>query len=58
MAPGNETTPLLADANRGDTVDTSDSKPKSLLARIFNVENRILLAGFLITLSFSYTQVP
>ncbi|KPM43266.1 hypothetical protein AK830_g3253 [Neonectria ditissima] len=24
----------------------------------FNVENRILFAGFLITLSFSYTQVP
>lgn len=25
---------------------------------IFGVENRILLAGFIITLSFSYTQVP
>ena len=26
--------------------------------RLFSVENRILLAGFLITLSFSFTQVP
>jgi hypothetical protein len=26
--------------------------------RVFNVENRILFAGFFITLAFSYTQVP
>ncbi|KAJ6442346.1 Chromosome segregation in meiosis protein 3 [Purpureocillium lavendulum] len=28
------------------------------MRRVFNVERRILFAGFLITLAFSYTQVP
>ncbi|KAK0386044.1 hypothetical protein NLU13_5881 [Sarocladium strictum] len=57
MAPGNETTPLLAE--RRKSIDSNqDERPKSLFSRLFGVENRILLAGFLITLSFSYTQVP
>lgn len=30
----------------------------SCLLRLISVENRILFAGFLITLSFSFTQVP
>ncbi|ATY59548.1 Major facilitator superfamily transporter [Cordyceps militaris] len=33
------------------------SRP-TCLERLFHVENRILLAGFLISLSFSFTQVP
>ncbi|RSM14876.1 hypothetical protein CEP52_000949 [Fusarium oligoseptatum] len=48
-----ETTPLLP-KNEPPT----KSRVGSWLKRAFKVENRILLAGFLITLSFSYTQVP
>lgn len=48
-----ESTPLL----RSKSADVKDNKP-SWLRAVFGVENRILLAGFLITLSFSYTQVP
>ncbi|KAF4984886.1 hypothetical protein FZEAL_39 [Fusarium zealandicum] len=47
-----ETTPLIS------RKDASRSQPSTWLRRLFNVENRILLAGFLITLSFSFTQVP
>ncbi|KAJ3547594.1 hypothetical protein NM208_g1441 [Fusarium decemcellulare] len=47
-----ETTPLLP--KKG----ASKSRVGSWLRRAFDVENRILLAGFLITLSFSFTQVP
>ncbi|TWU74237.1 hypothetical protein ED733_004081 [Metarhizium rileyi] len=45
-----ERRPLIG---RGDGV-----APKSRWQCFFHVENRILFAGFLITLSFSYTQVP
>ncbi|KAF4959285.1 hypothetical protein FSARC_10802 [Fusarium sarcochroum] len=47
-----ETTPLLS--QKGE----SKNRVGNWLRRAFNVENRILLAGFLITLSFSFTQVP
>lgn len=48
-----ETTPLIS-----DRPDSKEQQPPSWLQRIFNVENRLLFTGFLITLSFSYTQVP
>jgi hypothetical protein len=35
-----------------------DSKIETWLKTVFHVENRILFAGFWITLAFSYTQVP
>ena len=48
-----ENTPLLPGG---------ESQKKSLSSRLWaavsHVENRLLFAGFLITLSFSYTQVP
>ncbi|KAF7561350.1 hypothetical protein G7046_g2790 [Stylonectria norvegica] len=47
-----ETTPLLVERR------TSKNGAVSWLRGVFSVENRILLAGFLITLSFSFTQVP
>ncbi|KAI5459434.1 major facilitator superfamily domain-containing protein [Mariannaea sp. PMI_226] len=47
-----ETTPLIRKKSNGQ------SRPASWLRRAFNVENRVLFAGFLITLAFSYTQVP
>jgi hypothetical protein len=47
---GNETTPLLPNKGEG--------KKGSWLRKAFHVEHRILLAGFLITLAFSFTQVP
>ncbi|KAF4446988.1 hypothetical protein F53441_9459 [Fusarium austroafricanum] len=47
-----ETTPLLPKKGEGK------SRIGNCLRRAFNVENRILIAGFLITLSFSFTQVP
>jgi hypothetical protein len=55
MTTTTETTPLLPRERGGNGVAT---KSKSWLQRMFHVENRILFAGFLITLSFSYTQVP
>lgn len=71
MAVDNETTPLLrnkpadTDTDAGSeatteatTVEEQPSRWPKWLANVFDVENRILLAGFLITLSFSYTQVP
>ncbi|GJN72314.1 hypothetical protein PLICBS_006386 [Purpureocillium lilacinum] len=69
----NEETPLLhATTNKkqqrkghGATTTTTTlaaTKAKAgfgaWLRRVFNVERRILFAGFLITLAFSYTQVP
>ncbi|KAL6364443.1 hypothetical protein LRP88_01844 [Fusarium phalaenopsidis] len=48
-----ETTPLLP-----KNEPAKKSRVGSWLKRAFKVENRILLAGFLITLSFSFTQVP
>ncbi|KAF5560220.1 major facilitator superfamily transporter [Fusarium napiforme] len=47
-----ETTPLLPQKGEGK------GRVRNWLSRVFSVENRILLAGFLITLSFSFTQVP
>lgn len=47
-----ETTPLLPKK------ESAKSRLGSWLKGAFKVENRILLAGFLITLSFSFTQVP
>lgn len=38
--------------------DSGKGRFKQWLWSAFGVENRILLAGFLITLSFSFTQVP
>lgn len=67
MAP-NERTPLVpkptgSEDNGSITKITSNSsssssKSSSWINRLFSVENRILFAGFLITLSFSFTQVP
>lgn len=45
-----ETTPLLPSKGEG--------KKSNWLRNVCHVENRILLAGFLITLAFSFTQVP
>lgn len=55
-----ETTPLIRDgsgAGSGAQPGTSQGERHPWLSRIFHVENRILFAGFLITLSFSFTQV-
>lgn len=38
--------------------EDKEATSKSWASRIFSVEHRILLAGFLITMAFSYTQVP
>jgi hypothetical protein len=57
----NETTPLLPDrvANGKDHCDGGRrSRVAAALRRGIPVEKRILLTGFLITLSFSFTQVP
>ena len=54
--PVDETTPLLPDG-----VGKDKQQHRSFCGSIWqkiHVENRILLAGFLITLSFSFTQVP
>lgn len=66
-----ETTPLIrpaAAAANGSTGSSHSSggdggvaaprKSRWAWGAALNVENRILLAGFLITLSFSFTQVP
>jgi len=69
MAVNRETTPLLrnkpASGNEADTeanvdthVEERASRWPKWLENLFHVENRILLTGFLITLAFSYTQVP
>jgi hypothetical protein len=50
-----ETTPLIA---RLDAVGKATSRFGSWLRWAVSVENRILFAGFLITLSFTFTQVP
>ena len=56
----NERTPLISrpDHAHGDESGSKSSYLGSWARRIFSVEHRILLAGFLITLSFSFTQVP
>lgn len=58
MTNHDERTPLLKTKSRdSERVEGGPGLIRSL-KRAFGVENRILLAGFLITLSFSYTQVP
>ena len=49
-----ERTPLLS----GGDGAAKHERGGSWLRRAFGLENRILFAGFLITLSFSFTQVP
>lgn len=68
MSADDERTPLLRPDNAGASVavasadddrgGTQTSRSRSCLHAVFHVENRILLAGFLISLSFSFTQVP
>jgi hypothetical protein len=59
-----ERTPLIANGNGHVVEGVQGDAPKSnksLSSRLWNafgVENRILFAGFLITLSFTFTQVP
>ena len=47
-----------ANAAAGQDHDRREKTILSRLLRAVSVENRILFAGFLITLSFSFTQVP
>lgn len=54
---GDETTPLIRPSS-GTGGKAEASRLGSLVRRALSVENRILFAGFLITLSFSFTQVP
>ncbi|VUC23740.1 unnamed protein product [Clonostachys rosea] len=58
MALQNETTPLLQRTASAQQEDAGKGWFKRALRAVFHVENRILFAGFLITLSFSFTQVP
>lgn len=57
-----ERTPLIVNGDANGIDERDDiPKSKSLSSRLWSalsVENRILLAGFLITLSFTFTQVP
>lgn len=61
QVPADATTPLLS-GPADDPKRQSESKQHvglaSVLPGAFDVEKRILFAGFLITLSFSFTQVP
>ncbi|KAI9897646.1 hypothetical protein N3K66_007502 [Trichothecium roseum] len=45
-------------SNISSSSSRSSNRSSSWVNRLFSVENRILFAGFLITLSFSFTQVP
>ena len=54
-AQDDESTPLLQNRDPGSS---GGNGVKSWVRNAFGVENRILLTGFLITLSFSFTQVP
>ncbi|UKZ52995.1 hypothetical protein TrVGV298_006782 [Trichoderma virens] len=53
-----ETTPLLPGRKALVSVSQKRSLRDSLSGIFTNVENRILAAGFLICVAFSYTQVP
>ncbi len=61
--PADEHTPLLPDgpngANGAGDVNTKpdDAPPPSWFASLWSPPNRVLLAGFAISLSFSVTQV-
>ena len=52
-----ENTPLLSRGG-GEEARSKRGLRSRIWQTISHVENRILFAGFLITLSFSYTQVP
>ncbi|RFU79640.1 hypothetical protein TARUN_2581 [Trichoderma arundinaceum] len=52
-----ETTPLLPGRKASNPVDQKSFR-SSIRSIFTNVENRILAAGFLICVAFSYTQVP
>ncbi|OAA70717.1 Major facilitator superfamily transporter [Cordyceps fumosorosea ARSEF 2679] len=60
--PPAATATATATASENGSAKLSDQQlqipSSSWLDTIFHVENRILLAGFLISLSFSFTQVP
>lgn len=72
MTTADEYAPLLTEANRsrdihrngqenvpdGQDHDRGEKTMVPRLLRAVSVENRVLFAGFLITLSFSFTQVP
>ncbi|KAF4119981.1 Major Facilitator Superfamily [Geosmithia morbida] len=66
MATTNEATPLIRRSSADSLPNSvsarsgsdSQSPSPSWLSRALGVENLILFAGFLITLSFSFTQVP
>lgn len=53
-----ETTPLLNGRKASVSAGQKRSFRDSLSSIFTNVENRILTAGFLICIAFSYTQVP
>ncbi|KAI0185588.1 hypothetical protein EV127DRAFT_441201 [Xylaria flabelliformis] len=55
MAADDETSPLLGEREGEATKTKSNSKSKSLF---FSPSTLILFAGFIISLSFSYTQTP
>jgi hypothetical protein len=72
MAETNEQTPLLRNGAprpstesgaRPSSSDSPEGRPRSNLqvcpgARLFSPANRILFAGFLVSLTLSLTQVP
>lgn len=53
-----ETTPLLTGRKAKASVDQKKGFRGSIRSIFTNVENRILAAGFLICIAFSFTQVP
>jgi cytochrome c biogenesis protein CcdA len=54
----NESTPLLPGRKASASVDQKKSFGDALRSFFTSVENRILAAGFLICVAFSFTQVP
>ena len=52
MAAADERSPLLPESKQNKTAASK------LWSRIWSTPNRVVFAGFLITLSFSVTQVP
>ncbi|KAK8079372.1 hypothetical protein PG997_007190 [Apiospora hydei] len=55
MTAADERSPLLPEAKRNKTRNNAVSR---LWSRVWSTPNRVVFAGFLITLSFSVTQVP
>ena len=56
--PQHDETTLLIPKQQQTAARSWTGLGKAIVSWIVNVENRILFAGFLITLSFSFTQVP